>query len=160
MAEPTRSPIAAEAAAVPSRAGAVHVPEPFATRLAGRVKHALGDHFGLKAFGVNLLRLPAGDRSALHHRHSRQDEFLYVLEGHPTLVTDGGEVKLSPGMCAGFPAGGPAHHLENRTEHDVLALEVGDRATGDDVVFPLEDLELVVGADGKRRFAHKDGTPY
>jgi hypothetical protein len=28
------------------------------------------------------------------------------------------------------------------------------------VVFPVDDLALVVGPDGKRRFAHKDGTPY
>lgn len=160
MTEPTRPPIAVEAAAVPSRTGALHVPEPFATRLSRRVKHALGDHFGLKAFGVNLTRLAAGDTSAIHHRHSVQDEFVYVLEGHPTLVTDGDEVTLSPGMCAGFPASGPAHHLENRTEHDVLVLEVGDRAPGDQVFYPVDDLMLVVGPDGKRRFAHKDGTPY
>jgi uncharacterized cupin superfamily protein len=160
MPEPTRPPIAIEAAAAPSRTGAVHVPEPFATRLSRRVKHALGDPFGLKAFGVNLVRLPARDASSLHHRHSVQDELIYVLEGHPTLVTDGGEVKLSPGMCAGFPANGPAHHLENRTERDAVFLEVGDRAAGDQVVFPADDLLLVVGPDGKRRFAHKDGTPY
>lgn len=160
MTEPMRSPIAVEAAAVPSRTGARLVPEPFATLLSRRVKHALGDHFGLKAFGVNLTRLAAGDASALHHRHSLQDEFVYVLEGHPTLVTDGGEVKLSPGMCAGFPASGPAHHLENRTEHDVLVLEVGDRAAGDQVVYPVDDLMLIVGSDGKRHFGHKDGAPY
>jgi uncharacterized cupin superfamily protein len=53
-----------------------------------------------------------------------------------------------------------AHHLENRTEHDVLVLEVGDRAPGDQVVYPGDDLMLVVGSDGKRRFAQKDGTPY
>ena len=158
MSEPT--PIAAEAAEIPSRTGAVHLPAPFAKRLSGRVKHALGDHFGLKAFGVNLTRLAAGDTSALHHRHLRGEEFVYVLEGHPTLVSDRGEVTLSPGMCAGFPASGPAHHLENRTQHDVLFLEVGDRAAGDQVVYPNDDLRLVVGEDGKPRCAHKDGTPY
>lgn len=160
MGETTRPSIAIEAAAVPARTGAILVPEPFATLLSRRVKHALGDHFGLKAFGVNLTRLAAGDASALHHRHSLQDEFVYVLGGHPTLVTDGGEAPLSPGMCAGFPANGPAHHLENRTEHDVLVLEVGDRAPGDQVVYPDDDLVLAVGPDGKRRFTHKDGTPY
>jgi uncharacterized cupin superfamily protein len=160
MSDPTRPPMAIEAAAVPSRTGALHLPEPFAKRLSRRVKHSLGDHFGLKAFGVNLTRLAAGDVSAFHHRHSLQDEFVYVLEGHPTLVTDGGETKLSPGMCAGFPANGPAHHLENRTEHEVLILEVGDRALGDQVVYPVDYLVLVVGPDGKRRFTHKDGTPY
>jgi uncharacterized cupin superfamily protein len=160
MSEPATPPIAVEAAAVPSRAGAVLLPEPFRSRLSRRVKHALGDHFGLKAFGVNLTRLTAGDASALHHRHLVQDELLYVLEGRPTLVTDHGEVELSPGMCAGFPANGPAHHLENRTEQDVLVLEVGDRAPGDPVVYPVDDLVLITDPDGKRRFTHKDGTPY
>ena len=160
MSEPTKPPNAIEAAAVPSRTGALFLPEPFATRLSRRVKHPLGDALGLKAFGVNLTRLAAGDASALHHGHSVQDEFLYVLEGHPTLVTDGGEVKLSPGMCAGFPANGPAHHLENRTEQDVLVLEVGDRASGDQVFYPADDLMLVTGPDGKRHFTHKDGRPY
>lgn len=160
MSEPAEPPIAVEAASVPSRRGAVRVPEPFATRLSRRVKHALGDHFGLKAFGVNLMRLAAGDASAIHHRHTVQDEFVYVLEGHPTLVTDAGEVRLSPGMCAGFPANGPAHHLENRTDREVVVLEVGDRAAGDQVLYPEDDLVLVTGPDGRRRFAHKDGTPY
>ena len=160
MSQPDRSPIAVDAAAVPSRAGAQFVPEPFRTRLAGRVKHPLGDHFGLKAFGVNLLRLPPGDTSALHHRHSVRDELVYVLEGHPTLVTEAVEVELSPGMCAGFPANGPAHHLENRTDREALLLEVGDRAAGDQVVYPNDDLVLVTGEDGKRRWFHRDGTPY
>ncbi len=160
MSQLDRSPIAVEATSVAPRKGAQLVPEPFRTRLAGRVKHPLGDAFGLRAFGVNLMRLPPGDVSALHHRHSVQDELVYVLEGRPTLVTEAVEVELSPGMCAGFPANGPAHHLENRTSADVLVLEVGDRAGGDQVVWPHDDLALVVGPDGKRRFAHKDGTPY
>lgn len=160
MTEPTQHPIAVQAAAVPSRTGAFRIPEPFATRLSRRVKHALGDHFGLKAFGVNLTRLAAGDVSSIHHRHTSQDEFVYVLEGHPTLVTDGDEVQLAPGMCAGFPANGAAHHLENRTGQEVLFLEVGDRAPGDQVDYPSEDLALVPGPGGKRRFVHRDGTPY
>ncbi len=160
MPEPARTPIAAEATAVPPRRGATFVPEPFRTLLAGRVKHPLGDHFGLKAFGVNLARLPPGDRSALHHRHTVQDEFVYVLEGEPTLVTDAGEVTLAPGLYAGFPAGGTAHHLENRTDREVVLLEVGDRGAGDQVIWPNDDLALVTGPDGKRRFTHKDGRPY
>lgn len=83
-----------------------------------------------------------------------------MLEGRPTLVTDEGELELSTGMCAGFPAGGRAHHLENRTDAEVLVLEVGDRAAGDQVEYPLEDLVLVSTPDGKRRTLHKDGTPY
>jgi uncharacterized cupin superfamily protein len=152
--------MAMEAVAAPSRKGAAILPEPFASRLARRVKHVLGDAFGLKAFGVNLTRLAPGDVSSVHHRHTVQDEFVYVLEGHPTLVTDDGVAELSPGMCAGFGANGPAHHLENRTDREVVILEVGDRAPGDEVIYPHEDLLLVSGPDGKRRFVHRDGTPY
>lgn len=153
-------PIAIHATSVPPRTGARILPEPFASRLSRRVKHPLGDVFGLKAFGVNLTRIAAGDVSALHHRHSGQDELVYILEGHPTLVTDQGEVELAPGMCAGFPAGGTAHHLENRTAQEVVLLEVGDRAGGDRVTYPHEDLALELDADGRPRFTHRDGTPY
>jgi uncharacterized cupin superfamily protein len=140
--------------------GARFLPEPFASRLSGRVKFPLGDVFGLKAFGVNLTRLAAGDVSSLHHRHSAQDELVYVLEGRPMVVTDDGEMELSPGMCAGFPAGGPAHHLENRTSQEVVVLEVGDRAGGDRVTYPAEDLALDFDANGRPRFTHGDGSPY
>jgi uncharacterized cupin superfamily protein len=63
-------------------------------------------------------------------------------------------------MCAGFPAGGTPHHLENRSGRDVVLLEVGDRAKDDTEANPADDLQAVMGADGKWRFAHKDGTPY
>jgi uncharacterized cupin superfamily protein len=87
----------------------------------GREKRALGDIFGLSNFGVNLTRLAPGAQSALRHAHTKQDELIYVLQGHPTLVTDAGETVLEPGMCAGFKAGsGDAHHLVNRSAADVV----------------------------------------
>ena len=89
--------------------------------MAKREKRPLGDLFGLKNFGVNLTRLAPGGESALLHRHSKQDEFVYILDGEPTLVTDGEEVTLSPGMCAGFPAQGLAHQLVNRTDRTVVS---------------------------------------
>ncbi|HTP26088.1 MAG TPA: cupin domain-containing protein [Anaeromyxobacteraceae bacterium] len=114
----------------------------------------------MKNFGVNLTRMAPGAVSSLHHSHTRQDEFLYVLEGEPTLLTNGDKVKLAPGMCAGFPANGPAHHLENRTDKEVLVLEIGDRVADDQLLCPNDDLATVVGPDGKWRFTHKDGRPY
>jgi uncharacterized cupin superfamily protein len=155
-----KEPVAIEASAAPARTKASILPEPFASRLEGREKRPLGDLFGLKAFGVNLTRMKLGALSALHHRHSRQDELIYILDGNPTLVTDDGESTLGPGMCAGFPAGGTAHHLVNRTDREVVYLEVGDRTQGDEVDYPADDLQAQTGEDGKRRFAHKDGRPY
>lgn len=153
-------PLAIEAAAAPPRTKPSNYPEPFASRMAKREKRPLGDLFGLRNFGVNLTRLFPGGESALLHRHSRQDEFVYVLEGNPTLVTDEGEVELGPGSCAGFPARGVAHQLVNRTERDVVYLEIGDRTPGDEGTYPADDLRAVLGSDGRWVFTHKNGRPY
>lgn len=96
------TPVALEAAAVAPRAKPSVYPSPFAERMALREKRVLGDLFGLRNFGVNLTRLRPGGESALRHAHSRQDEFIYVLEGTATLITDAGATVLQPGMCAGF----------------------------------------------------------
>src|SRR5882672_12546397 len=90
------------AAEAPARTKPSAYPPVFAARVAGRVQHPLGDLFGLRNFGVNLTRLPPGVESALFHRHTKQDELVYILEGRPTLVTDAGETELGPGMVAGF----------------------------------------------------------
>jgi uncharacterized cupin superfamily protein len=125
-----------------------------------REKRALGDLFGLKNFGVNLMRLLPGGESALLHQHSKQDEFTYILAGERTLVTDAGVAALRPGMCAGFPAQGRAHQLVNRTDFDVLYLEVGDRTPGDEGFYPADDISASQDAGGKWVYSHKDGTSY
>jgi len=136
------------------------LPEPFASKLAGRERARLGEAFGLTNFGVNLTRLPPGASSSLRHAHLRQDEFVYVLEGHPTLITDDGESVLAPGMFAGFPAGtGNAHHLVNRSAAPVLYLEIGDRTRGDVVTYPDDDVHGFHDATGQFVYTHKDGSP-
>lgn len=159
--KPPVSPVAVHAAGVAPRLKPSIYPGPLASRVANREKRVLGDLFGLANFGVNYTRLGPGAVSALRHAHSRQDEFVYVLEGHPVLVTNEGETTLEPGMCAGFPAGtGDAHHLVNRGQRDVIYLEIGDRTPGDDVVYPDDDLLVTRGPDGARSFTRKDGSAY
>lgn len=154
------APVAITTLDAPVRVRPSNYPEPFASRMAGREKRPLGDLFGLTNFGVNLTRLAPGAVSSLRHAHSRQDEFVYILHGHPTLVTDAGRTALSPGMCAGFRAGtGDGHHLLNETHEVVEYLEVGDRTPGDQGSYPDDDLVAVL-EDGRWRFTHKDGTPY
>jgi uncharacterized cupin superfamily protein len=152
-------PVAIQAHSVPARTGSGY-PEPFAARVAGRAKHVLGDLFGLTSFGVNLTRLPPGACSSMRHAHSYEDEFVFVLEGTPTLVTDAGETPLQPGMCAGFRAGsGDAHHLVNRSDADVVYLEIGSRVDDEQVVYPDDDLAGRT-VDGRWRYFHKDGQAY
>ena len=154
-------PTAIQASQAPARTKPSNYPEPFASRMGGREKRALGNVFGLSNFGVNLTRLSPGAQSALRHAHSRQDEWVYILQGHPTLFTDEGATPLSPGMCAGFKTGtGNAHHLINQTDAEVLYLEVGDRSAGDEGSYPDDDLKAVLQADGSWGFLHKDGRAY
>lgn len=147
------------AADVQPRQKPSNYPTPFAERMAGRVKRVLGDAAGLTGFGVNLTTLAPGAVSALLHRHAVQDEFVYILRGEATLVTDHGEEALSPGMCAAFKAGGMAHQLINRTDEPVVYLEIGDRRPGDAADYPADDL-VATFEDGAWRFVHKNGVPY
>jgi uncharacterized cupin superfamily protein len=160
MAEPETLKLpAVDPATVDSRLGS-NYPAPHADAVKGREKKPLGDATGLTNFGVNLVRLPAGALSSQRHCHSKQDEFVFVLEGELVLVTDLGEQTLTPGMAAGFPAGaGDGHHLVNRTDADAVYLEIGDRTEGDEVDYPDIDM-LIRHIDGKRTYIHRDGTPY
>jgi uncharacterized cupin superfamily protein len=126
----------------------------------GREKRQLGDFFGLTNLGVNLTRIAPGAVSALRHAHTKQDEFIYVLQGSPALHTDEGLTRLAPGMCAGFKAGtGNAHRLVNDTNEDVLYLEMGDRAPDDAASYPDDDIcANLIG--GKWQFTHKNGALY
>jgi uncharacterized cupin superfamily protein len=156
----SETPIAVVAADVVVSVRPGGYPADLLAKIAGRDKRRLGELFGLTRYGVNLTTLPPGAASALRHAHKAQDEFVYVLEGEPTLVTDAGETPLRPGMCAGFRAGtGDAHCLVNRSSRTVAYLEIGDRTKPDEVSYPDDDLHGRHEADGVWRFYRKDGTP-
>lgn len=136
-------------------------PAPYDTVLTGKSRRVLGDPRGLTKFGVNLTEMAPGAVSALRHWHTAEDEFIYVTEGTPTLVTDAGEQVMAPGMCACFPAdSGDGHRLENRSDAVVRYIEVGNRSAGEDVHYPDNDLVMEKTPEGTRSFRHFDGTPY
>ncbi|MGE5477833.1 MAG: cupin domain-containing protein [Bacteroidales bacterium] len=147
---------ALDPAAVEGRTGSIY-PQQFQHVVAGRIKRRLGDPLGLTDFGVNLVELPPGSASALRHWHSAEDEFIYVLSGTLTLVTDGGEQRLAAGTCAGFPKNsGDGHCLRNDGDTTATYLEVGSRNPADRVVYPDVDMEL----ERRLMFVRKDGQPY
>jgi uncharacterized cupin superfamily protein len=155
-----KTPVAITAADVPVRTKRSVYPEPFASRMEGRSKRQLGEVFRLTNFGVNLTTLAPGGSSALRHAHTKQDEFVYILSGSPTLHTNEGKTRLTPGMCAGFRAGsGDAHRLLNETQEEVVYLEVGDRTAGDEANYPDDDIQALL-VEGKWMFTHKNGAPY
>jgi uncharacterized cupin superfamily protein len=144
---------------VPDRTQSIY-PAPFQSLITGRLKKRLGDAAGLKNFGVNWVQLQPGSLSALRHWHALQDEFIYIISGELTLITDAGEQVLTAGMAAGFPAGeANGHQLVNRSPEVAIYLEVGDRTPEDVVTYPDHDLIAIDSADGWQ-FKHKDGTAY
>ncbi len=160
-AERHANPVPVPADSIPPPMMKTIYPAPFAHQVEGRIKRKLGDYFGLTNFGVNMTELEPGAVSALLHHHSKQDEFIYVLEGQPILVLGEEEYLLGPGDCYGFRAGsGIASQLVNRSEKPVTYLEIGDRTEGDEVVYPKDDLKAAQLSDGKWLLTHKDGRPY
>lgn len=135
-------------------------PPPFDEPCVSRERRRLGDVAGLTQFGVNLLRLPPGAWSSQRHWHKLEDEFVYVLDGEVTLVTDDGEEVLKAGEAAGFKAGDVnGHCLQNRSGTDALVLEVGSRIKADSAFF--SDIDLVVPPDGKpAMYTNRNGEPY
>lgn len=159
MRAPTPPTPVLDPASLPERGGTSY-PEPYRAVVDGRTRRVLGDPLGLKNFGVNLCTLQPGAASSMRHWHTRQDEFVYVLEGEVTLVTDAGETVLRPGMAAGFPAGrADGHHFVNRSDRPAVFLEVGDRLPGDEAHYPDADLRARAGR-APYQMLHKDGTPW
>jgi uncharacterized cupin superfamily protein len=144
---------------VATRSGSTY-PDEFARRMGDRVKRRLGEACGLTHIGVNLVVLAPGGQSALRHWHTSEDEFIYVLEGEITLITNGAEQILSAGMAAGFPAGKrDAHHFINRSNAPARYLEVGERNERDNAFYPDDDLMWLETEEGAVA-AHKDGRRY
>ena len=158
MTDAVKAP-ALDPAALSPRIGSSY-PAPFDEPCKEREKRVLGDPLGLTQFGVNLTTLVPGAWSAQRHWHSAVDEFVYVLDGELTLVTDAGEQILGPGMAAGFPAGQPdGHHLVNRSDRPATYLEIGDRQPNDTAQYPDVDLYVEVTPEGYA-FSNKKGEPY
>jgi len=141
---------------VPERRGSAY-PKPFDAIAKDRVRQRLGDAAGLSQFGVNLLKLPPGAASSQRHWHSAEDEFVYVVSGEVTLVSDAGEELLRAGDCAGFPKGAAdGHQILNKSSAMAVCLEVGARSDND--VCTYSDIDMMIGL--RMGYTRKDGTPY
>tara|TARA_R110000772_G_scaffold30532_2_gene75689 strand:- start:1227 stop:1697 length:471 start_codon:yes stop_codon:yes gene_type:complete len=155
----TTTPVAVDS--IPVQKGQTIYPSPFNAAVAGRSKRKLGELFGLSNFGVNYTQLDPGSASALMHFHSRQDEFIYVLEGNPTVKIGNEEYLMQPGECIGFKANtSEAHQLINHSDSSVAYLEIGDRSAGDNVEYPDDDLKASLSENGAWLLTHKDGRQY
>jgi uncharacterized cupin superfamily protein len=136
-------------------------PEPYRSRVLPREKRGLGDAFGLTRIGINQSTLLPGRESSMRHWHTREDEFVYVLEGEVVLRSGAGEQRLTAGMCAGFAAGvEDGHQLVNRSDRPAVYLEISNRDAADTALYTDPDVDLWWSPPHARgRFTRRDGTP-
>lgn len=146
-------------AKTPIESGAGH-PVAAAEKCRTRRKQRLGDAVGITQFGVNRVEIDPGVWSTVRHWHSHEDEFVLVIEGELTLVTDDETRILQVGDITGFPAGvADGHRLENRADAMAVYLEVGSRLPNvDEVTYSDDDLLVRPDADGRQMYYRKDGT--
>ncbi|PQA88122.1 cupin domain-containing protein [Hyphococcus luteus] len=137
-------------------------PGKLADHCKGRSKIALGNLGGLDQFGVNLTRLAPGAASAHQHWHQKEDEFIYMLEGEAVLVEDDGETVLKAGDVATFKAGvANGHMVVNRSDADVVLLEVGTRSLDEVATYTDPEVDMkVVKENGAWTVLRKNGEPY
>ncbi len=135
-------------------------PSPHDVPCRSRERQKLGDVAGLTQFGVNRLKLPPGSWSSQRHWHEGSDEFVLVLEGEVTLVSDEGDELLVAGQAAGFKAGvANGHCLQNRSNEDVYVLEIGSRLAQETAHY--SDIDMVAKLEGtKVTFTKKDGSEF
>src|ERR1700679_305492 len=140
---------------VPAQTGSTY-PSPFDEPCQAQSCRRLARFAGLTQFGVNLTTIEAGAWSSQRHWHSHEDEFIWVLEGELTLVTDAGEETLRAGDCAAFKFGeADGHHLVNKSGRAATVLEIGTSDPQDRCTYP--DIDMIADATG---CAPRDGTPY
>ena len=133
-------------------------PAPFNSQCANQASQRLARYAGLTQFGVNLTIIHPGTWSSQRHWHSHEDEFVWVVEGELTLVTNTGEEILRAGDCAAFPAGdSDGHQLINRTGKPAKLLEIGTSSPLDLCTYSDIDMLTVPAGPG---YTHRDGTPY
>ncbi len=84
---------------------------------------------------VTFYNLKPGKTSFPYHYHSGMEEVFYIIKGHATLKTPGGDKEVSEGDVIVFPVGANgAHQLTNTSDDDVIYLDV-DTSCSPEVVF-------------------------
>jgi uncharacterized cupin superfamily protein len=117
------------------------------------------DTGGLAQFGAFTETLAPGAFSSHRHWHEQEDEFLYVVDGTPTVIENDGPHALAPGDAACWPAGVPnAHHVQNRSDAPCTYLVIGTRLPSDTVHYAEID-RIYRRIDGTVTRTRRDGSP-
>ena len=94
----------------------------------------LSSSTGLQRLNIYLETLSPGHRSSPPHYHSDKEEFVFVIEGNPSLYVDGETVILNPGDAVGFPVHTQKYHMISNNDTLESKILVVSIASEKDVV--------------------------
>ncbi|HEV8391342.1 MAG TPA: cupin domain-containing protein [Dongiaceae bacterium] len=96
------------------------------------------DRFGLTRIGIHHQRLLPGHRSCFPHAESKEEEFVFILEGEADAWIDGWLHRVTEGDAICFPAGtGIAHNFINNGKSDMRMMVIGQRRVpGNQLYYP------------------------
>ncbi|HEX8752129.1 MAG TPA: cupin domain-containing protein [Solirubrobacterales bacterium] len=100
----------------------------------------LGRALGAKESGISVYDLPPGQAVCPYHYEVGEEEWLLVLDGHPTLRTPEGSERLDPWDVVCFPRGPEgAHGIRNETEAPARVLMFSTVVVPTATVYPDSD---------------------
>lgn len=108
----------------------------------------LGELAGLSRVRLTLARIPPGKESFVYHAHEADEEFLYILSGRGRAQIGDETVEVGPGDFMGFPAPGPAHHLTNPYDEDLVYLMGGERSRVEVGIFSKAGKRIIYSTSG------------
>lgn len=83
----------------------------------------LGPRLDAEQTGTSVYELPPGQALCPYHYEYGEEEWLLVLEGHPSVRDPDGTHRLAPNDIVFFPRGpGGAHQVRNETDDPVRVL--------------------------------------
>ena len=117
----------------------------------------LSPETGLQRLALYVARVPPGKESFAYHRHERDEEFVYVLSGRGIAQIGEDEIEIGPGDFMGFPApDGPAHHLKNPFDKDLVYLMGGESSGLDIGYFPRIGKRIIFNKSGPTALDDQD----
>ncbi len=104
---------------------------------------------GLGRVALSIARVPPGRESFVYHCHERDEEFVFILSGRGKAEIGEHAFDVGPGDFMGFPApGGPAHHLLNPFDEDLVYLMGGESSGFDIGHFPKLGRHIIFTTTG------------
>lgn len=112
---------------------------------------------GLVKCGVNVIKVPPGKESFVHHVHLVDEEWMYVISGTGELRIGDERFAIGPGDFAGFPPRTHAHHLRNTGTEELVYLSGGEATDIGISDFPELGKRLVIAGSEMKVYPLAEG---